>query len=268
MFPASKRTHPKGAKLPFDGRVVIAAVEARSRRGVRGFDDLPDEPIEMVMAGKQTSDAVMRRFACVRLGMVCVEGELAVHVVEVQPLTQMLPLEQLWIRPVQPTGNFRECGLVEPLCLGRGRKLSRLRAPAQDGIELDIRWLSQRFREVDNPGDASLVDDHVGSMEVTMDDGVFVDGEQCQPLLDPIGNIGEQTRVMTGHAPLSLDLLKRRTDYRRVERSPRLAGERVGQPGRQQIGRDRNAVKGAQRNAEALDDCLARVRVRRWPCLV
>ena len=73
---------------------------------------------------------------------------------------------------------------------------------------------------------------------------------------------------MTGQSSGSLDLLERRTHYGRVERSPRLPDVRVGQPGRQQVGRDRNAVKCAQRKAEALDHCLARVRVRRRPCLV
>jgi len=73
---------------------------------------------------------------------------------------------------------------------------------------------------------------------------------------------------MTGLSPGSLDLLERRTHDGWVERSPRLAGERVGQPGRQQARRDRNPVESAQRSAEALDDCLARVRVRRRPYLV
>ena len=76
----------------------------------------------------------------------------------------MLALEQLRVRTVQPSGDFYECGLVEPSFVGCGWVLLRLRAPAQDGIKLDIRWLSQRLREVDKTGDASLVDDHVGSM--------------------------------------------------------------------------------------------------------
>jgi hypothetical protein len=101
-----------------------------------------------------------------------------------------------------------------------------------------------------------------------MDEDGFVGGEQRQPLLDPIGDVREQARVMTGQSPGSLDLLERRTHDGWVERSPRLAGERVGQPGRQQARRDRNPVEGAQRSAEARDDCLARVRVRRRPYLV
>ena len=131
----------------------------------------------MVMAGKQASDAVQRRFAYVRLGVVCVQRELPQHVIEVQPLAQMLALEQLRIRAVQPSGDLCECGLVEPSFAGCGWVLSRLRAPAQDGIELGIRWLSQRLREVNKTGDASLVDDHVGSMEITMDEDGFVGGE-------------------------------------------------------------------------------------------
>ena len=77
---------------------------------------------------------------------------------------QVLVLEKLRIRASQPSRDVSECGLVEPSFVGCGRVLSRLRAPAQDGIELDIRWLSQRLCEVDKTGDASLVDDHVGSM--------------------------------------------------------------------------------------------------------
>ena len=52
--------------------------------------------------------------------------------------------------------------------------------------------MGQRFREVDKAGDASLVDDHVGSVQVTMDEDGFVGGEQRQPLLDPIGDVREQ----------------------------------------------------------------------------
>src|ERR1051325_5800683 len=73
---------------------------------------------------------------------------------------------------------------------------------------------------------------------------------------------------MTGLSAGGLDLLERRTHDGWVVRSPRLAVERVGQPGRQQVGRDRNAVKRAQRRAEAFDHCLTRVRVRRRPYLV
>src|SRR5882757_3588899 len=118
----------------------------------------------MVMAGKQASDAVLRRFAFVRLGVVCVLRELPVHVVEVQSLAQMLTLKQFRIRAVQPSGNLGECGLVEPLFAGYGWELSRLRAPVQDIIELDIRRLSQRLGEVDKTGDASLIDHQIGSM--------------------------------------------------------------------------------------------------------
>jgi hypothetical protein len=42
------------------------------REDVWEDDDLPDESIQMVMAGKQASDAVQRRFAYVRQGVVCV----------------------------------------------------------------------------------------------------------------------------------------------------------------------------------------------------
>jgi hypothetical protein len=101
-----------------------------------------------------------------------------------------------------------------------------------------------------------------------MDEDGFVGGEQRQPLVDPVGDVREQARVMTGPSPGSLDLLERRAHYGWVERRPRLAGERVGQPGRQQFGRDRNAVKCAQRSAKAFDHCLARVRVRRRPRFV
>src|ERR1041384_610757 len=139
----------------------------------------------------------------------------------------MLALEQLRIRAVQPSGDLCECGLVEPSLAGRGWVLLRPRAPAQDGIELDIRWLSQRLREVDKTGDASLVDDHVGSMQVTMDENGLVGGEQRQPLLDPVGGVREQARVMTGQSPGGLDLAERRTHYGRVERRPWLAGERA-----------------------------------------
>lgn len=118
----------------------------------------------MVMAGQQASDAVLRRFAYVRLGVMRVYREFHVHVIEVQPLAQMIALEQLRIRAVQPSGDLCERGLVEPSFAGFGWVLLRLRAPAQNGIELDIRWLSQRLREVDKTGDASLVDDYVGSV--------------------------------------------------------------------------------------------------------
>src|SRR4051812_33613419 len=118
----------------------------------------------MVMAGKQASDAVLRRVADVSVRVMCVERDFPVHVIEVQPLAQMLALEQLRIRAVQPSGDLGECGLVEPLFVGCGWELSRLRAPAQNGVELDIGWLSQRLREVDQTGDASLVDDQIGTM--------------------------------------------------------------------------------------------------------
>ena len=55
----------------------------------------------MVMAGKQASDAVLRRFAYVRQGVVCVERELPLHVVEEQPLAQML---------ARRTTRFASCG--------------------------------------------------------------------------------------------------------------------------------------------------------------
>ena len=54
---------------------------------------LPDESIQMVMAGKQASDAVPRRFANVREVVVCVYRELSLHVIEKQPLAQVLVLE-------------------------------------------------------------------------------------------------------------------------------------------------------------------------------
>ena len=73
---------------------------------------------------------------------------------------------------------------------------------------------------------------------------------------------------MTGLSPGSLDLMERRAHDGWVVRSPRLPGERVGQPGRQQARRDGNPVQGAQRRAEAFDHCLARVRVRRRPRVV
>jgi hypothetical protein len=76
----------------------------------------------------------------------------------------VLAFEQLRIRAVQPSGDLCEGGLVEPWLAGYWWILTRLRAPAQDGVELDIRWLGQRLREVDKTGDASLVDDHVGSV--------------------------------------------------------------------------------------------------------
>src|SRR5688500_10039392 len=55
----------------------------------------------MVMAGKQASDVVLRRFAYVRLGVVRVSRELPVHVIEVQPLAQML---------ARRTTRFASCG--------------------------------------------------------------------------------------------------------------------------------------------------------------
>ena len=116
------------------------------------------------MAGKQERDTVPRRFAHVRLGVVCVERELPLHDIEEQPLAQMPALEQLRIRAAQPTGDLCKCGLVEPLFVGCGWVLSGLRAPAQNDIEFNIRWLSQRLREVDKTRDASLVNDYVGSM--------------------------------------------------------------------------------------------------------
>ncbi len=60
----------------------------------------------MVMAAKQASDAVQRRFAYVRLRVVCVQRELPQHVIEEQPLAQMIALEQLRIRAVQPSGGL------------------------------------------------------------------------------------------------------------------------------------------------------------------
>ena len=47
-------------------------IKGRKRQVAFSIDDLPDESIEMVMAGKQASDAVLRRFAYVRQGVVCV----------------------------------------------------------------------------------------------------------------------------------------------------------------------------------------------------
>jgi hypothetical protein len=113
-----------------------------------------------------------------------------------------------------------------------------------------------------------LVDDHIGSVEVAMDERGLVGGEQRQPLLDPVGDLREQIRVMTGQLPSSLDLLERRAHHGWVERGPRLPRERLGQPRRQQAGRNRHPVQGAQRSAEALDDCLARAPVPRRPRFV
>ena len=110
--------------------------------------------------------------------MVCVEREFPLHVIEKQPLAQVLVLEKLRIRASQPSRDVSECGRVETWFAGYRWILTRLRAPAQDGVELDIRWLGQRLREVDRTGDASLVDDHVGSVYVTMDEDGFVGDEQ------------------------------------------------------------------------------------------
>ena len=74
------------------------------------------------------------------------------------------------------------------------------RQPLLDPIG-DVRGLSQRLREVDKTGDASLVDHHVGSMQVTVDEDGFGGGEQREPLLDPIGDVREQARVMAGQSP-------------------------------------------------------------------
>src|SRR5438309_5367212 len=73
---------------------------------------------------------------------------------------------------------------------------------------------------------------------------------------------------MTGLSPGSLDLMERRTHHRWVVRQPRLRGETVGQPGRQQARLDGDPVQGAQRRAEAFDHRLARVRVRCRPRVV
>jgi hypothetical protein len=62
----------------------------------------------MVMAGKQASDAVVRRFAFVRQGVLCVLHELPIHVIEAQPLAQMLAPEQLRIRAVQPSRDLSD----------------------------------------------------------------------------------------------------------------------------------------------------------------
>ena len=58
---------------------------------------------------------------------------------------------------------------------------------------------------------------------------------------------------MTGLSAGGLDLMERRTHYGWVVRQPRLAGESVGQPGRQQACRDGDPVQCAQRRAEAFD---------------
>src|SRR4051794_36111197 len=73
---------------------------------------------------------------------------------------------------------------------------------------------------------------------------------------------------MTGLSPGSLDLLERRAHDGWMVRSPRLPGERVGQPGRQQARCDGNPVQGAQRSAEAFDHRLAHARVRCRPRFV
>ena len=103
----------------------------------------------------------------------------------------MLALEQVRIRAVQPSGDLCECRLVEPLFAGCRWVLSCLRAPAQDGIELDIRWLGLRLGEIDKTGNSSFVNHHVGSMYITMDKNGFVGSEQRQPLPDPVGDVGE-----------------------------------------------------------------------------
>lgn len=154
-------------------------------------DRLPGEAVQMIMAGKQAHDAVLRRFANVGQRMVRVDCELTLHVIEEQPFAQMIAFEQLRIRAVQPPRDLSECGLVESLSTLDRRVLTCPRAPAQDCVELDICWLGQRLREVDKTGDASSVDDDVGSVQVSMDENGCVSGEQRQPLLDPIGDVGE-----------------------------------------------------------------------------
>ena len=89
----------------------------------------------MVVSGKQVSDTILRRFAYGNLGVVCIQRELDVHVIDVQPLAQMLALEQFRVRAVQPSGDLGECRLVEPSFAGYRWVLARPRAPAQDGIE-------------------------------------------------------------------------------------------------------------------------------------
>jgi len=200
--------------------------------------------------------------------MVCVKRKFPLHVIEEQPLAQMLALEQFRIRTMQPSGNRSECLLVESTFTGCGWVLSRLRAPAEEDIEFDICWLGQRLRKVDKTGDVSLVDNHIGSMDITVDEDGFIGGEHRQPLPDPAGDIREQVRIMIGQSPGSLDLLESRTHDGWVERRPRFASECIGQPRRQQVGLDRNAVKCAQRNAETFDHRMAHVQVRRRPFLV
>lgn len=101
-----------------------------------------------------------------------------------------------------------------------------------------------------------------------MDEDVFIGAEQREPLLDPCSDICEQSHVVTGPVPCSLNLLECRIHDRRVERGPWLASERVPEPRRQQISRDRNAVEGLQCGTEALDHGPAGARVGRWPDVV
>ncbi len=86
-------------------------------------------------------------------------------------------------------------------------------------------------------------------MQIAVDEDGFVLGEQDQPLLDPIGGIREQARVVTETSPGGLDLLERRTHDRWVVRRPRPAGERVGaaRAAAGPPGRERGAGHATQR---------------------
>ncbi len=101
-----------------------------------------------------------------------------------------------------------------------------------------------------------------------MDEDVLIGKEQSEPLLDPCSDVCEQTHVVTGSVRCSLNLLERRAHDGRVERGPWLASERVPEPRREQIGRDRNAVESLQCETDAFDHGPAGALVRRWPDVV
>ena len=166
---------------------------------------------------------------------------------------------------MQPPGDLRERGSLQPVPARSGRELLGPRAPAQKGVELGIGRLGRRLREVDEPGDTPLVDHHIGAVQIAVDEHGAVVREQPHPVLDPGGDVREQACVMIGSSPGGLDLRRRSADDGRVVRGPRLAGERIGQPRWPQVLRNRHLMQGPQRRAEALDQGAARGPVRLRP---
>lgn len=105
-----------------------------------------------------------------RIRMVAEDRQLHPQVLEREQRRQRRPREQLRVRLLQPPPHRSQRRSIEPPRRRRRRELLRQGTPAQDRVELHVRWLRDGLGEVDQPRDLPVVDQEVGPVQVPVDE--------------------------------------------------------------------------------------------------